>query len=272
MLSHRIVLPLGVAGALAGLVAVAAATGPMERAPATRTLAVRGPLAGISGGSAAAPVYPSLVDVHRVRAEAALGRAETYADHGKVAQAASEVRTAVTHMQTAWRATKYVIKTTPPPPVGDRAGASGGAPAGPSYAAPPDTGVAVLGLQHEIITTSLGLLGLAPVFDATLVGTVGSVAATRSAAIDHIHQIAPPPPPADGLAGSSGGAIAATWDSVMPGVLPVLDDEIQALKGTLTLMPNLSAGVTATIKAVVTRDNRTKKAINTFWPPIVGDG
>src|SRR5689334_18547694 len=103
MLSHRIVLPLGVAGALAGLVAVAAATGPMERAPAAPSLAVRGPLAGVSGGSAAALVYPSLVDVHLVRAEAALGRAETNADHAKVAQAASEVKTAVTHMQAAWR-------------------------------------------------------------------------------------------------------------------------------------------------------------------------
>jgi hypothetical protein len=272
MLSHRMVLPLGVAGALVGLVAVASANGPTGRAPAASPPVPRGSLASVSGGSAGTLVYPSLVDIHLVRSEAALARAASYADHGKAAKAGSEVKSAASHMTAAWRATKYVISTTPPPPVADGAGASGGAPAGPSYAAPPETGVAVLGLQHDVITTSLGLLGTTPTLDTALVSTIGSVAAARSAAILHIHQIAPPPPPGDGRAGASGGAIASTWDSVMPGVLPVLDDEIQTLRGTLKLTTSLSAKVTTAIKAVVTRDNRTKSAINTFWPPIVGDG
>jgi hypothetical protein len=272
MLSHRIVLPLGVAGALVGLVAVAAATGPMGRAPAAPSPLSPGSLATASGGSAGALVYPSLVDIHLARSEAALARAGADADHGRALKAASEMKTALSHMTAAWRATKYVIKTTPPPPVGDRAGASGGAPAGPSYASPPDTGVAVLGLQHDVITTSLGMFGITTALDTSLSSTIGSVAASRSAAVRYIHRIAPPPPPGDGRAGASGGAIAATWDSVMPGVLPVLDDELQALRGTVKLTPTLSTTVITSIKAVVAQDKKTKSAINTFWPPIVGDG
>ncbi len=272
MLSHRIVLPLGVAGALVGLVAVAAATGPMGPAPTPPSPLSPGSLATASGGSAGALVYPSLVDIHLVRSEAALGRAEADVDHGSAVKAASEMRIAATHMVAAWRATKYVIKTTPPPPVSDRAGASGGAPAGGSYASPPDTGAAVLGLRHDVVTTSLGLFGVTPALDTVLANTIRSVAASRSAAVRYIHAIAPPPPPGDGRAGASGGAIGATWDSVMPGVLPVLDDEIQALRGTVKLTPTLSTTVTTAIKAVVAEDKKTKSAINTFWPPIVGDG
>lgn len=272
MLAHRVVLPLGVAGALVGLVAVAAASGPMGGAPAASSPVFGGSLATVSGGSAGALVYPSLVDIHLARSEAALERAEADGDHGSAVKAASEMKIAATHMIAAWRATKYVIKTTPPPPVGDRAGASGGAPAGASYASPPDTGVAVLGLQHDVVTTSLGLFGITPALDQALANTIRSVAASRSAAVRYIHAIAPPPPPGDGRAGASGGAIAATWDSVMPGVLPVLNDELQALRGTMKLTPTLSTTVTTAIKAVVTEDKKTKSAINTFWPPIVGDG
>jgi hypothetical protein len=272
MLSHRVVLPLGVVGALTGLVAVAAAAGPMGHGPAGSSTVFRGSVATISGGSAGVLVYPSLVDIHLARSEAALGRAEADADHGRAVKAANEMKIAATHMTAAWRATKYVIKTTPPPPVSDRAGASGGAPAGPSYASPPDTGVAVLGLQHDVVTTSLGLFGVTPGLNEALANTIRSAAASRSAAVRHIHAIAPPPPPGDGRAGASGGAIAATWDSVMPGVLPVLDDEIQALRGTVKLTTTLSSPVTTAIKAVVTEDKKTKSDINTFWPPIVGDG
>ena len=71
-------------------------------------------------------------------------------------------------MAAAWTATKWVIKTTPPapPPVDDRAGASGGTPAGDStYGAPPDTALAVLTLQHDVIVTSLGMVGANPTLD-----------------------------------------------------------------------------------------------------------
>jgi hypothetical protein len=272
MLSHRVTVPLGIAGALVGLVAVAAATAPSGSAPAALSPSYRGPLATASGGAPATMVYPSLVDVHLVRAEAALDRAGAKADQGSPTGAVAEVKTAATQMTAAWLATQYVIKTTPPPPVGnDRAGASGGAPAGPSYASPPDTGVAVLGLQHDIVTTSLGLLG-GKATDNALTSSITSVANARADAIRYIHKIAPPAPPGDGRAGASGGAIAATWDSVMPGVLPVLDDEIQALKGTLALHKTLSSATTAAVKAVIAKVKATENAINTYWPPVVGDG
>jgi hypothetical protein len=58
----------------------------------------------------------------------------------------------------------------------------------------------------------------------------------------------------------------------MPGVLPVLDDEIQSLKGTLELNQGLPAAVTTAVRAAIATDKKTEDAINTYWPPIVGDG
>ena len=58
----------------------------------------------------------------------------------------------------------------------------------------------------------------------------------------------------------------------MPSVLPLLDDEITALRGTLHLQRNaLSDSVVTALQAVIERTRTTQDKINTFWPPIVGD-
>ena len=271
----RLFAPLGVAAALVGLVAVAPA-GSSSGAD-TEPTAYRGPTATASGGSAGLLVYPSIVNVRLVRAEAALARATTWVDQAKGSNAIAELKAAQSNMQKAWTAAKYVIDTTPPPVATDGAFAhsSGGAPAGPSYASPEDTAFAVLSLQHDVVTTSLGLLdaGNATLKNTTLPATIKAAVDARDAAIAYIHSIAPPPVAGDGRvhADASGGAVVAGWDTTMPSLLPVLDDEIQAIKGTRKLNPTFPDSIRTFLPTMRARDEATKAAINRYWPPLPAD-
>jgi hypothetical protein len=274
MLSRRIVIPVGTAAGLVGVVAVATATTPFTGAARQPATDYRLPIATISGGAVSALVYPSLVSVRLDRAEAALHRAEGLADQGKPVQAAAAVKQARAQANAAWAATKYVIQTTPPPPppVDDRANSSGAAPAGGTYAAPPDTGLAVFSLQHDVVSTSVGLVGSNATLNATLTATIRAMATARNTAVTYIHSVAPPPPPVGDRAGASGGAIASDWSTTMPSVLPLLDDEMQQLNGARTLNKALPAAVKTTLKATAAKDKATEATINQFWPPVVGDG
>ena len=275
MPSLRMVAPLGVAAVLVGLVAVAPA-GTSSGAD-TEPTAYRGPTATASGGDAGQLVYPSIVNVRLIRAEAALARATTWVDQAKGSNAIAELKAAQSNMQKAWTAAKYVINTTPPPVATDGAFAhsSGGAPAGPSYASPEDTTFAVLSLQHDVVTTSLGLLdaGNATLKNTTLPTTIKAAVDARDAAIAYIHSIAPPPVAGDGRvhADASGGAVVAGWDTTMPNLIPVLDDEIQAIKGTRKLNPTLPTGIRTFLPTMRARDEATQTTINQFWPPAPAD-
>ncbi|MCW2766493.1 MAG: hypothetical protein JWO11_2452 [Nocardioides sp.] len=284
MASLRLVAPLGVAAAFVGLVAIVPATMPSfsegdTSSESDRALSYRGPVATASGGSAAVLVYPAIVNTRLVRAEAALARATTWVDEGKAKRAVAELSAAKANMNAAWTAAKYVIRTTPPPVAtgGAFAHASGGAPAGPSFASPEDTALAVFSLQHDAVTTSLGLLGAGGSrLNTTVSATIGAAADTRDAAIKYIHKIPVPPPPAGKSGGAhanaSGGAVASNWATTMPSVLPLLDDEIQAIKGTRKINPTLPASSGTLLKATRAQDKKTEAAINKYWPPVVGDG
>jgi hypothetical protein len=273
MPSLRLITSLGVAAAVAGMAAAATTSFASGSEPDPPTY--RGPVATASGGDAAPLVFPSIVNQRLLRTEAALTNATTFADQGNSASAITELKAARSNLAAAWAAEKYVIRTTPPPVAGDGAAghASGGAPVGNGYAAPPDTGFAVLSLQQEVVTTALGLYGagnasLNRAASTTIRGAVND----RAAAIAYIHTIPAPPPPDDrGKAGASGGAVASTWATTMPTVIPLLDDEIQAIRGTRALNKTLTPSVSTFLQSLVTRDKKTEATINTYWPPIVGD-
>jgi hypothetical protein len=263
------------AGLVALVVASLAAAHPAARPgkSAVSSSTYRGPVASASGGGAAAVTYPGLVDIRFGRSRAAIDRAETAADTAQPALGGAQLTTAEDQMHEAWRATRWLIKTTPPPPPpSDRAGAGGGS-AGAGFAAPPQTSLGLFNLQHDLVIASAGLLGIDPALDTSAVSTIQATAAMRLTAIRWIHNNVPPAPPPADRAGASGGAVAATFDSVMPSVLPLLDDEITALRGTLYLQRKvpLPDSVVAAVRAVIAKDKVTQDKINTFWPPIVGD-
>ena len=229
-----------------------------------------GTWASASGGAAGPPTYPGVVAVQFDRAQAAVGRGEAAADERNPAKAAAEMNAAILRMRRAWSATSWLIAVTPPPavPPDGRAGAGGAGGGGITYAAPPETGLGFFGLQHDISVAVAGLLGNYPTLDATLVTDLAAIARVRDRAITRIAAI-PSPPPASGRAGAGGAAVASTFDSVMPSVPPLLDDEIQALKGALALRAgSLSSPTKAVIRAAIATDQKVQARINTRWPPL----
>jgi hypothetical protein len=281
----RVFAPLGVAAAamvgLIGLVVAPAATS--SGGAVIEQDNYRDPPATASGGAVGTPTYPSIVNTRLVRAQAALTSATALADQGQGANAVADLNAATANMTAAWNGAEYVIKTAPPPPppagAGGSAHSSGGAIPGASpYAAPEDTAFAVLSLQHDVVTTSLGLYGSGnAALDNALSASIRAAVDARDAAVEYIHKIPPPPPPPAGVGGSahsSGGAIGSTWATIMPTLNPLLDDEIQANKGTRAASAPgaLTPAVRTFLRQMTARDNKTKTTITTYWPPVVGDG
>jgi hypothetical protein len=270
---------IATAALVAGVVGVAAVGGAATSSGSDRQpLAYYDapPIAEASGGDVGAPTYPSIVDVRLVRAESALERATTWVDQGIPANAVVELYAARSNMRAAWSAATYVIENAPPPVAGDGAFAhTGGTAVAGAFASPEETGFAVISLQHDVVTNAIGLIDTV---DATLLPnlrtTIRAAINARDAAIAYIHSIAPPPVAGDGSvhADASGTPVASGWDTLMPTALPMLDDEIQEIKGTVATSTALATGVPGFLRNMRLRDLETQDTINQYWPPLPGDG
>jgi len=234
-----------------------------------------GPPAHIAGGDAGPLLFPSLVNVRLVRGEAALQRAVEYADEGQADKALASLANARLHVRKAWAGAKYLIDNAPaaPPASDGSVGRMSGAPVGASpYASIYDTALAVLSLQHDAASTSMGLIDSAK---GTLLSSLSTTIFTalngRDAAIAYIHSKAPPPAAGDGRVGRSSGApVAGGWGTAMPKVLPQLDDEMQQIDGTLAA--TISSGASKVLKAAELQDVKSQKTLNQFWPPAPAEG
>jgi hypothetical protein len=271
MRSIKVIAPVAFVSAAAVIGLVSAMPAASSSATGSTPARYDGPVASAAGGDVVASVYPSIVNVRLVRAQAALDRASTMADQSKgTAAVAAELADVRTQMSAAWIAAKYVIQTAPPPAPEDLAGANMVVPDG-GYAAAEPTALAVLTLQHDVIATSLGLLDVAPTaLQTQLKATVRAALSARAVAVAYIHSVAPPPPPADDKAGAhvNGAPVAAGWESVMPTATLELDDEVQQLTGMRVINPKLTPVLlrTARSQAIGTRNT-----INRYWPPLPAD-
>jgi hypothetical protein len=268
---------------------------------AAPSLAQAEPSAHAAGGAAGAITYPSLVNERLVRVQAALDRATVYADDHQPDQAAATLMSARTNIRKAWTSAQYIIENTPPPVATDsafhaqaftrsgrlrirhlpgnahtraRARAAGDAAAGGATIY--DTAFAVLSLQHRMATIATGLIDTA---HSTLLSSLSTTVFTalngRDTAIAYIHSIdTPPPPETDSVvvrAHAAGAPVVAGWASVMPGLIPLLDDELQQQQGTLA-DTTLRAGTRKVLTDAVAQDTATEATVNQFWPPApVGD-
>jgi hypothetical protein len=264
MLSIKKLLVLAV-GAVALLAAGAASAAPAAN-----------PVAGAAGGDVAPLLFPAVVNVPFVRARAALARAVDYADDAQQDKAVAQLTVVRTQLKKAWAGEKYLIDHAPPPaPAGDGliVDASGGAVAGASpFASAEDSGAELFKVYREVATTSVALMETAKAtLQTALNTTIFATLNGRDAAITYIHAHQPPPPPADSIAGASGGAIASGWGTIMPTVGQLVDDEIQQLDA-LEAGTAASAGAKRIFRAAELQDTKTQKQINTWWPPLpVGD-
>jgi hypothetical protein len=250
----KILAPLAL---VLGLVAAASASGATP--------------AQVAGGDVGPVTYPSIVNIRLVRTQLALNRAIDYNDDAEPAKALAALKVARANMTGAWNGAKYVIEHAPPPAAG--ADDFDLVPVGGTVAAPEDTAFAVLSLQHAVAATAIGLLGTA---NGTLLAglntTLFAAMNARDAAVAYIHAIPVPPPVGDAAgAHASGAPVGSTWDTVMPGVVPLLDDELQEIDATLA---GTSASVTARhlLGAAEIQAIKTERNINLWWPPVpVGD-
>ena len=273
MRSFRFVTVTGVAAGLVGLaaLAVAATTQPASTAGHGGGIPVRQPIATAAGSGGGPVLYPGLVSSHFDRSRADIANAASHIDVNEPVHAMRAVDSARLQIGAAWTGTHYIISTTPPPPPAPedlRANGDGGAA---GYAAPPDTALGFFTLQHDVAAGAGGLLSTRPVLNTHLVQLLQANARVRDTAVAYIHAFepTPPPPPPEDAAGASGAEGGATFAAMMPSVLPLLDDELVMLRGTLaTNQSILPANVVSALKALITRVTATEKTINTFWPPL----
>ena len=276
MLLPKLAVPLAVA---AGLVAASPAAGASH---GTASRLGHGSVAHLLGGSVGAPTYPGLVNSRLVRTQRALNRVVDYTDDEMDAKAVAALYRVRLQMKLAWRAAKYVIDTAPPPVItpdsvgGRRLQGAGGA-AG-AIADQYTTAGAVLGLQHTVAQTALGIVDMAHgTLRDSLSRTIFAAMDQRDTAIAYIHSIDVPPPPGDGLASTSatrrlkGAPVGGTWATVMPPISSQVEDEINQIDGALHLSQTLGAGIKRVMKDAEFQALQTQRAIDTYWPPVVGD-
>jgi hypothetical protein len=289
MTSLRAVLPLALVTAAVAVTPAVASTHPT--APAGSA-----PVAHAAGGDAPLPL-PAIVNVRVVRAQNLLQHATKYEDLGQPDKAVTALTAARSNMTKAWTATQYLIANAPPPaePASVRPAKAVSKTKAPAkakrrsipvvkahasddaavavYADIYTTAAAVLSLQHAVATTAMGMMDNAaePLLTAVSKNLFAALNA-RDAAIAYIHSIAPPPVAADGSvhAHASGGLIVGSWDTIMPNVVPDVDDELQQIAGIRGTI-KLSTGRARLLNDAELQDRRTESTLNTYWPPVPAD-
>jgi hypothetical protein len=277
MLSRKTLLPVAI---VAGLVVAS---------PAPGATADPRPAMAHTAGDPPAPVLPAIVRTRVKRTEGALDRLADNVDDDDAAGATKTVNVIRRQMNAAWRGVKYTIKPTPPPVAeddrvhpGDRAHASGDAPAAPAGADPATTALAVFQLQDDVVS---GIVALTDGASDALLGPLATALTfaldRRDDAIEDVRTLAPPAPPASEddafvpprpvYAHASGDAPTGSFDTVMPAVPAMLDDELQQISAILedpeALLP-AGADLLRTAAAQITKTERKAKA---YWPPVAAD-
>jgi len=229
-----------------------------------------------AAGSDAPPVLPGGVRVRIKRGLRALDKAGDYVDKDQPSKAIYSLRGARRNMYAAWRSAKYRVEHAPPPAPAEgkvTAHASDDGPAGPVYASPEESAVAVLGYQHEVVSSTLGLIdGAKGSLRDELSKTLFAAMDRRDSAIAYIHTKEPPAPPAEGKAvahAADEGPVG--FAGLMPGIIPDLDDEhdqaVELLAGGA-----LTPGEKRIVKLANAQGLDTKNTVQTYWPPAPAEG
>jgi hypothetical protein len=100
--------------------------------------------------------------------------------------------------------------------------------------------------------------------------TLNTAIVLRNRLVKVVAAAAPPAPEEARARASQEAEEANTFDMLMPGLIVLLDDEIQQMQATTT-----DASVPAASKAVLTNalaaDQQIEQRVNTLWPPATED-
>ena len=141
----------------------------------------------------------------------------------------------------SWRGAKYVIRTTPPPPPdrgrAARARKAGDAPVGPTYASPPETAMRVLELQHTVAAEVDAADRRRARHRPRRAGPRRSTSSTTAVTGAELHPQRGPAAAARGgpracAQGQEEGAVAPTFDILMPTLIPRSTTSCRRSQGT----------------------------------------
>lgn len=262
------------------------------------------PVAHTAGGGAPA-LDPPIVGVPITRTQAALGNAADAIDAGQGADAVGPLTAARRYLIRSYKGAKYLIANAPPPPAASdgsanprkfirlarrsirasqggaaakpgwiRAQTSGAEGGGPAFADGPTAVFDVFTSQFNAATAAVGML---PDTQGNLLTkvqtTLNTAVILRNRLVKIVHAAEPPAPPAsDGRvhARASGAEGGSTFGAVMPGLIVLLDAELQQMQATAedTSVPSASR---AALTKVIAADQQIENLVNQWWPPVVGD-
>jgi hypothetical protein len=251
--------------------AAAAAAALIAAAPAAAAPAGDSPTAK-AAGDGAAPIIPSLIQTRITRVNNAIDRLTDYVDDNDVAGVDRTGKVIRRQLAAAWRGAVWYIKNPPPPVIEDapelaRAKKSVLDDDGPVIADQYTTAAAVYETMHQVAATTEQLVDGArvPILNSmskTLFWTLDA----RDKAIATTHALDTPP-----AAGEEGGEDVVSFGTVMPGVVPGFDDEIQQIRGLKADAKDLRPGGTKLLNSALTQTLLTELTVNTYWPPVIGD-
>jgi hypothetical protein len=144
-------------------------------------------------------------------------------------------------------------------------------PVGPVFADAATAVFSVFTSQYSAATASVGML---PDVKGNLLNRVQASLNTaivlRNRLVKIVAAAAPPVPEEAKARASQEEGEVTTFDIVMPGVVVLLDDEIQQMRATSqdTSVPVASKNVLINALAA---DQQIEARVNTFWPPEVED-
>jgi hypothetical protein len=252
--------------------------------------------AAASAGGDAPPLNPSVTGIPILRTQIALDNAANAIDKGKGATAAGPLRASRRYLIRSYKGAKYLIANMPPPEAEEakvssrkyikrarrfirasrrgtaarliQAQASGDV-VGPVFA---DAATAVFNVftsQYSAATASVGML---PDVKGNLLNRVKTSLNTAIILRNRLVKIvaaAAPPAPEEARAAQEEGEVTP-FEVVMPGVVVLLDDEIQQMRATVqdTTVPAASRAV---LGNAIAADNQIKARVNALWPPDVED-
>jgi hypothetical protein len=257
-----------------------------------------GPVAHAAGGGAPA-LDPAIVGVPIQRTAAAVSNAADAIDAGDGAGAVGPLTASRRYLLRSYNGAKYLIAHPPPAPAGDgsanrqkfrklarsfirasrhgrqgawiKAHASGGA-VGPGFA---DGVTAVFDVLTSQYNAATAAIGMAPDTTGDLLNkvktTLNTAIVLRNRLVKVVHAAAPPAPAGDGRVHAHASDGPPTFDVVMPGLIVLLDDELQQMQAAAA-----DNSVPSDSKAILTKaiaaDQQIESLVNQYWPPAPAEG
>jgi hypothetical protein len=249
-----------------------------------------------AAGGDPVPLNPSVVGIPIVRTQIALDNAANAIDEGKGATAAGPLRASRRYLIRSYRGARYLIANAPPPVEEARvrpgkfvrlarrfirasrrdswasrrwirAQPSQDDAVGPVFADLPTAVFSVFTSQYSAATSAVGML---PDVKGNLLNrvrtTLNTAIVLRNRLVKTVALAAPPVEEA--RIAQADPDDAATFDVVMPGLIVLLDDEIQQMRATVQ-DPSVPAASRDALTNAIAADQQIEQRVNSQWPPDV---